>query len=197
MLEFLSKIAWKKIIGDIRATRKLDYVLVMDNLPHDTTYLRAISGLTLISLLLVSCTGVSTPAATDPAEMTGSSPVSPDSADSTTTDIYKMHSESVQRLAKSSRVIGEVESIGSIELPIGEVPTGFDSVGFMVSCEDSSSWDIVLSSGVRIGASDCGADAGGIASVSILQKELNAIEVHLELCENVKAWTTIFATNEP
>lgn len=157
--------------------------------------LGVVSILSAATLLLGACTSGSTSEATEPAIKTDNSPSTPTAQKATET--YKMHSESLQNLAMPSQVLSKVQSDGSGQLPISEVPAGFDSVGFMVSCEGSSTWDIALSSGTKLGGSDCGDDSSVTSNISVLSKDLGAKEVQLELSDDVKAWVTIFATNRP
>lgn len=150
--------------------------------------LGVVSILAAATLLLGACTSGST-TATDSSPSTSSAP--------NAAEAYKVHAESLQSFAKPSQVLSEVESDGSSQLSINKVPAGFDSVGFMVSCEGSSTWDIALSSGTKLGGSDCGDDSSFVSSISVLSKDLGAKEVQLELSGDVKAWVTIFATNRP
>lgn len=156
-----------------------------------------VSVLSAATLLLGACTGGSTPGATEAAIKTDISSSTPSAQNRTATETYKMHAESLQKLARPSQILSEVESDGSGKLPIREVPAGFDSVGFMVSCEGSSTWDIALSSGTKLGGSDCGDDSSVMSNISVLRTDLGAKEVQLELSKEVKAWATIFATNRP
>ncbi|WP_141392997.1 hypothetical protein [Glutamicibacter sp. BW77] len=156
----------------------------------------AASGIAIAILLLSACTSSSTSETAAPVTTPDNSSTSPSSTVLDSAGVYKRHSESIQRLSAGNQILSEVEGNGSVQLTIGEVPDGFDSVGFIVSCEGSSSWDIALSSETNIGGSDCGDDAAAETSLSILRKELDNQEVRLELREKVKVWATVFATNE-
>ena len=111
-------------------------------------------------------------------------------------DLLKEHAEILGQSYEPFQILNEVKSVGSTTLRIGKLPEGCDSVGFMISCEPTSEWNVLLPSGAKAGSSDCDSNSGFFASISVPKQQINADEVQLELTEKVPVWVTVFATNE-
>ncbi|MFJ2618873.1 hypothetical protein [Glutamicibacter sp. NPDC087344] len=103
----------------------------------------------------------------------------------------------MSKFEEPTEVVSQVEVRGSALLELGDLPAEYDSVGFIVSCTEPSSWEIEFSDGTSIKGSDCGdANSGGTDSVSVTIGQLREETARLKTSDDVDVWATVFATVE-
>lgn len=151
-----------------------------------------ISLASVIALALSSCSP-----STSPETALGEIPSSDTSAStSESPDPLKKHAEFLAQSEDSFQILNETHSVGSTTLRLGDLPGGFDSVGFIISCDATSPWEIILLGGSKTGASGCDSNSEIYTSLSTPAHQINTNEVQLEFKEPVGVWVTVYATNE-
>lgn len=113
-----------------------------------------LAGLATVSLALTGCTNSGeSDSASSPCTSTATTRVISETADGSP---FEEHKTFIDAFVEPSEIISQVEGNGSVDLPVGDLPAKFDSVGFMVSCTGSAEWEIEFSNGSSIGEAVAG-----------------------------------------
>ncbi len=160
-----------------------------------TGFCLSLIGLLVLSASLSACTVTNEPPQASPSHDATTPASSP--SESASVSPFETHSEYLSKFEEPTEVVSQVEGLGSAILEIGDLPAEYDSVGFIVSCTEPSSWEIQFSDGTSLGGSDCGdANSSGTDSVSVPIGQLREETARLKISDDVDVWATVFATVE-